>query len=1142
MQADGMIGEIERLKARVASLERLLEARDQTVVKQAGRIEAAMNQISAQSEVLHTILTGTASATGDHFFHSIVSHLASALKVRYALVGEVVHDRLDRIRTFAVCDGEEMLENLEYDLKGTPCAEVINQNLCYYERGVRELFPDDRLLADMGVESYCGTPLFDRSGRVLGILVVLHDQPMPRALDVQKMLTVFAERAGAELERKCAEEALRASEERYRMILASALDGFWVIDVQGNILEVNDAYCRLTGYRRDELLSMKVGDVEASESPKDVVKHIQAVQEVGGDRFETRHRCKGGAIIDVEVSVRYVNRDGGRFFSFFRDITARKRAEESLQQAGERVLKQESALFRLTKSETLRTADLTKVLRHITEAAAQTLMVERVSVWYYSEDRRAIQCANLYELSANRHSSGVELRADFYPAYFHALASSEIVAADDAHQDTRTREFSANYLSPLGISSMMDVPIYLFGRLEGVICHEHVGPSRRWMQDEQMFAMALANLISLAYEQWERKRVEEALRESEARFKDFMDNSPAMAWLKDEQGRYVYVNKPFEHRFRMRLEDFRGRTDFDVFPLETARQFCENDQAVLTAGSARELSEFAVTSDGEHHDWWVVRFPFRDASGMRYVGGMALDITERKRTETALRESEERLRIALNAVRMGIWDWNIRTNEVKWSDNVKRIYGVFEGTFAGSYEAYLTHVHPDDREMVVCSITDCIEQGAEYSVEHRVVWSDQSLHWVTCKGDVVRDDAGNAVRMLGTVMDITDRKRLEDQLRHSQKMEAVGRLAGGVAHDFNNLLTVITGYSKLLLSQLGPEDGMRDDVEGISQAGDRAAALTRQLLAFSRRQVVQLKVLDVNVVVTDLVDMLQRLIGEDIHLVTRLDPSPAYVKFDPGQLEQVLVNLSVNARDAMPDGGTLTIETIDAHDASAAGIGPADQVVRLIVHDTGCGMDADTLSHIFEPFFTTKELGKGTGLGLATVYGIVTQSGGTIEASSVPGQGTTFTMVLPRVDVDVRAAMAPVTSDGSPRGTETILLVEDQSLVRQYVRDVLKEHGYHLLEAESGEEALRYAEEHRGRIDLLLTDVVMPRMSGRHLSEAISSTRPSTKVLFMSGYAGDTVLRDEVLKGAAFLQKPIAPDVLLSRVRELLDTPLERSH
>lgn len=453
------------------------------------------------------------------------------------------------------------------------------------------------------------------------------------------------------------------------------------------------------------------------------------------------------------------------------------------------------------------------------------------------------------------------------------------------------------------------------------------------------------------------------------------------------------------------------------------------------------------------------------------------------------------------------------------------------------------HTPPEVYQQLWATIT----AGKEWRGEFYNKKKSGELYWESASISPIKNADGVITHFLAVKEDITERKRaeetrakLEDQLRHAQKMESIGRLAGGVAHDFNNMLTVIQGYCALMQDQIPAGDPLLADLNQIRRASERASTLTRQLLAFSRQQVLAPTVLDLNELVANLQKMLGRLIGEDITLSTVLQPGLWSIIADPGQMEQVIMNLVVNARDAMPTGGQIILETdnvyIDANYAQTHLEVPIGPCVLLVITDTGHGMDKPTLARIFEPFFTTKEQGKGTGLGLATVYGIVKQSGGHITVYSEPGQGTTFKIYLPATESPATPLTPPPTQPAARAGTETILLVEDDEMVRHLVQRELQAKGYTVMEASSGDKALALVKRHKGEIDLLLTDVVMPQMSGRELAEQLKELYPQIKVLFISGYTSDSVVRRGLLTAEIeFLPKPFSLGKLASKIREVLE-------
>ncbi|HEV2447543.1 MAG TPA: ATP-binding protein [Candidatus Sulfopaludibacter sp.] len=515
-----------------------------------------------------------------------------------------------------------------------------------------------------------------------------------------------------------------------------------------------------------------------------------------------------------------------------------------------------------------------------------------------------------------------------------------------------------------------------------------------------------------------------------------------------------------------------------------------------------------------------------------------------RRAQEALHEAEQRIRLMANNLKEMVLAYDLDRNLIYANPAVETVTGYSLAEHAA--QGFIDWIHPDDRPRMLAHWEELFRGATFQDEEYRLIARDGGVRWMAATWGPMLDDNGRQIGVQGSERDVTDRKHAEEALRESQerymqaqKLEGIGRLAGGVAHDFNNLLTVINGYSDIVFRKLPPDDPLRPRVDEIRRAGARATDLTQQLLAFSRKQVIQPRPLDLNEVVAESERMFRRLLGEDIQLFTRLQPSLGLVMADAGQMHQVLLNLVVNARDAMPDGGNLFIETaaaqVDSRYVAEHPEAVAGPAVLLTVTDSGAGIDADTRAHIFEPFFTTKGAGSGTGLGLATVYGIVKQSHGWIAVYSEPGKGTSFQIHLPRLAAGAAPPEIAETESRELRGSETVLVVEDQEEVRSYAVGVLESYGYKVLEAADGAQALALADRHQGSIDVLLTDVVLPGMNGRQLAGRLAAERPGLKVLYTSGYTQDVIAHRGVLdRDVTYLAKPYTAEALAAKLRSVM--------
>jgi PAS domain S-box-containing protein len=639
-------------------------------------------------------------------------------------------------------------------------------------------------------------------------------------------------------------------------------------------------------------------------------------------------------------------------------------------------------------------------------------------------------------------------------------------------------------------------------------------------------------------------QAEAALRESEALYRSLVENLPQCILRKDLHGRFTFVDTNFCRSLNRNPEEIIGKTDFDFYPKELAEKYRADDVFVIENNSPFECVEENVLPNGEKIVVQVLKTPIHDASG-NVIGIQCIfsDITERKRAEQEI--NEKAFLLDSSSAIIGTCDLNGNMTYVNRAFLDQLGFDTPGEVLRRDFvEFWMVQEHFE--EIMTALVSD--RRQGRWNDESKIKRKDGSFFDVYVSAVTIVDSYGKPIALMSTSIDITEQKRVEaekeklqTQLTQAQKMESVGRLAGGVAHDFNNMLQAILGHAALALQGLPADSPLRESLSEIQKAAQRSADLTRQLLAFARKQTVAPKALDLNATVEGLLKLLRRLIGEDINLAWKPGRKLWPVKLDPSQVDQILANLCVNARDAIADVGEITIETNNTvldeeYCVRHAGFVPGDYVL-LVVRDDGCGMDAETVSHLFEPFFTTKEMGKGTGLGLATVYGAVKQNDGFIDVYSEPGKGSTFKIYFPRYKTD--SIEVPVENQRQPvrRGTETILLVEDEEMILKLGHRILVGLGYTVLVANNPNKAIRLVEEHAGRIHLLITDVVMPEINGRELFQRISSLKPSIKCLYMSGYTADVIAHHGILEeGTLFIWKPFMMDSLAEKIREALES------
>ena len=621
------------------------------------------------------------------------------------------------------------------------------------------------------------------------------------------------------------------------------------------------------------------------------------------------------------------------------------------------------------------------------------------------------------------------------------------------------------------------------------------------------------------------QEADRALRKSEAQLRAAFEHLPFDSWMCDAEGSYTYVNPSFAARF----PDTIGRRPSE---LDLPKALIEQWEASNARALAGEVvtGEISFELHGHVRTFVSMLAPVKEGSRVTGLIGVNVDITARKEAETALHDQSVVLRNTQRLAGVGWWSFDVASRLLEWSPEIFAMFGMDSSEPALDFDGFLSKVLPEDRDRVAEDLRNAVESGRGYGTQFRIVRPDGSLGFLRTQGELSHDEAGNPVRIFGAVLDDTDllatREELhqsQEQLLQAQKMEAIGRLAGGIAHDFNNLLVAILGYA----DRLGKELPNRSDVRGIEVAAERAAALTSELLTFSRQQPANPEPVNIDHAVGDLSELLRRIIGDDVELALSLE-SRAHVMIDRARLTQILMNLTTNSRDAMPAGGLIKISTsmIELPLLGTQKMGPG-RLVEICFSDSGTGMDAKTRAHAFEPFFTTKELGRGTGLGLSNVYGLVRQAGGEVTLTSTPGEGTTFRIWFPESNVAESAIPIPPRGQSSA-GSERVLLIEDEDLVREFTAEVLLEAGYQVCAARHGAEAVELCVD-GFRPALVISDLVMPGMSGETAVERIKEIVPAPKALFVSGYT------DCEVPGTPFLQKPYRPSELLRRVRAVLD-------
>jgi two-component system, cell cycle sensor histidine kinase and response regulator CckA len=877
-------------------------------------------------------------------------------------------------------------------------------------------------------------------------------------------------------------EALRLSETKYRRLHESITDAVLTLDMAGQILEFNPAFEAMVGYTAEELRRLTSQDVtpERWHALEARILTEQLLPNGQSAVYEKEYRRRDGNLLPVELRTYLLRNEAGEpagMWAIVRDITERKRDEQAISD-GERRL--------------LVAKDAAKLGIYDYDVATGTILWD----------------ARVRELWGVGPDDPITIDTFFAGLHTEDRAKTQALL-ERALDPAGNGEYYAEYR----VISRAD-------------------ESMRWVAaaGKTFFENGRAvHMIGTGQDISERKQAEAELRESEERFRNMADTAPVMIWVTGPDKGCTFVNRTWLNFTGRTMEQELGfGWEACVHPDDRGRNY-EIFSAAFGARQKFQVESRWRRADGEYRLVLCTGIP-RFAPGGSFAGyiGSKIDITDL--------QSEERFRQLAENIDQVFWMLDIDTLRVLYvSPAFEKVWGVSSAALYHDRGWLIDTVHPEDRDRCMAFFSKLRSEPAEET--YRIVRPDGATRWIHDRAFLVYDAEDKPYRVAGIAEDVTAHRELEEELRQAYKMEAIGRLAGGIAHDFNNLLTVAVGYLHLVLDATPPADPRHDKLKHVLSASNRASTLTSQLLAFSRKQMVQPRPVNVNNLLTNMEALLRPVMGEHINLTTDLGRDLPCVKADPNQLEQVLMNLAANARDAMPKGGEFRIRTALGSGRAQAGSGrDMSPCVRIQISDTGSGMSENVLEHVFEPFFTTKGVGKGTGLGLSTVYGIIQQNQGTIHVSSTPGAGTTFEILLPAAagNEDVKPATSP---PESLHGSETILVAEDEPSVRKLVCETLEQLGYTVLQAADGREALRVLEEPHRSVDVLLTDVIMPAMGGPELAKHVRSLAPGTKVIYMSGYADDALAVYGLPQpDTEYLQKPFTPAALAEKLRQVLST------